>query len=174
MEAHPTDALLPRLIRWCGWSVATSGLEHNFAQMERVYQSRGMMMDDARLLDLFTLVVAKLDAEQEARVYQEARRLWATHFGRARNHEELQVTRIDAGTRKAQQKMQDGTKIMTEKDFITRRRSAVSDWLRSWSNAGAAERVDKRAASQWIDSMQCEVDFQEAKRSARSAWSKPI
>ncbi len=167
MEAHPTHALLPPLIRWCGWSVATSGVEQNFSQMERVYQSRGMMMDDARLLDLFTLVVATLDAEQEARVYRDARRLWTTHYGRARNYEALQVSRIDIGKRKPQQQVQDGAKIMTEKDFISKRRSAVSDKLRSWSSAGAAERVDKRAASQWTDSMQCEVDFQEAKRRKR-------
>lgn len=153
--AHPVDAVLEPLIRWCGWSLATSGLEQNFSQLERVHGTRKDSMTDDRLRDLFTLVTCNFSPEDEQKIYDHARKLWSDHFGRSRKFLASCAARIDRGTKR--KRSADNTdNTMTEKAFLDARRGAINAKAKTWAaqqRAGHAQRVVDQSASGWTDAM---------------------
>ena len=169
-DKYSTHAIVKPLSRWTGWGLATSGLEQNFAQLERVHSTRVASMTDHRLEDLFVLVVTKLARDMELVVLKSARQLWADNFGRSFNMQgNKRKDRIDKGFSRGPAAEVEGE--VTEQAFVAKRRKCLKEKCRSWINKNSRVERDAKismaAAPRWTDAMELEVTFQAKKKATR-------
>ena len=122
---HPIGALIPVLVRWIGWVVSTSGLEHAFCVFEKLYGKRRNHMSRQGEQDLITLINDYNRAE-EANVIEIAKTIWKNVYGRVRK-----ITK-----RRARFVSRKGRQRNSESGWVKQRREAVRRGVAS--RAGAA------------------------------------
>ena len=144
-QRHPTDAIVPVLIKYGAHSGATtSGVEQSFSLLQRYQPAERKHMLDGTALDEACLMLLPNDTVLHAQLCDRAVQIWADHLGAPR---ERCKARVDKGIPKGPKVAGPG-EPMTETAFIKKRRMDVAG---SATSATASEALEAARLSSYSD-----------------------
>ena len=165
-EIWTTNALLPALWRYVGWTAATSGVEQNFSQGLRAIGSRRGFLSTQHEETALKFAVYKPDDRELNDVVARARELWAKHYGAPR---QMTQQRCDKGVSVHEATCSETATSAknSEKAWLRKRRSAASEVGRQVDNASSMTIENARNGSGWTIDHDKEHEFQAKKRAKK-------
>lgn len=154
-----SEALLPVLVRFAGWTASTSGVEQNFSKALKTIGAHRFNMTHENEETAIKFAVYQPDNEEELKtITANARKLWDRHYGPARA---VTMQRLDKGTRRL------ASAANSETAWLDHRRAAA---MKVGKEFGNSSNLTIEAAAEgvgWTASHDKEHAFQAKKRAKK-------